>query len=352
MTPSEAKRLPPVAALCLLLVCGCRGGKPEEAHQARPSGPATRQAEPEVPEEFTGELSAGETEIMVNEGPPAPRAEPAYLWKKDFPCGKLSGICRFVGPLVRRPPPPELADLARGEYAIRGPLKGEVGYYSNIKIRKPRFYRGYPNLHPTHVSLIFRDIQVGRRPRLTPTGFMAIHGYVRGLRGNHGGNTNINFAPLGTRVTFFTYEAYPCTFLLTQLATGKNVFTGRVSYKDEGAERKKDVGRGHKIWIASKPNHIQSPILRQPGQYRVTTKRHPWKTGHLFLVDNPYVEVVSGGFEIKDLPPGKHRMEVWHPAYQPLKKSFEFEIVADETTDLAIELRPPPEVVASPPRKK
>jgi len=335
-------------AVCAILAAGCGGGAGDDGRTKAESQPTTTRASqpasaPGMPEQFKAELTAGTTEILVNPDTAGVlHEEPTYVQKADAPCGKLSGVCRFVGRPQQAPPHPA-EDLVKGPYAIRDPVEGEVDYYQNIKIRGARYFARTRRreIRPSHVVLMFRDVTEGRRAPLKPTGFFAMHGYVRALSGNYGGRTNITFTRPNTRVTFFTYEAYPCTFRLTRAEGGKRVFEGRVTYKDQGAKRAKEVGGGHKIWIASKPDPIQTPILRDLGLYKVTTKRHPWKLGYVFLVDNPYVAVVGGSFDIADLPVGKHRMDIWHPAYEPLAKTVEFEIFKDETTEVAIEFKRP-----------
>jgi len=344
-------------AVFAILSAGC-GGAGESDRPKAESQPTTTQASqpatgPSVPDEFKDELTAGSTEILVNADTAGLlREEPTYVQKADMPRGKLSGVCRFVG-RPERAPAQAAEDLAKGPYAIKDPAKGEVDYYQNIKIRAPRYYTAnrWREIRPSHVVLMFRDVAEGPREPLKPTGFMAMHGYVRALSGNYGGRTNITFTRPNTRVTFFTYEAFPCTFILTRADGEKRVFQGRVTYKDEGAKNAKEVGGGHKIWIASKPDPVQTPILQDLGLYKVTTKRHPWKLGYVFLVDNPYVAVVGGAFDIADLPAGKHRMDIWHPAYEPLKKTVEFEIFKDETTEVAIEFARPPELEPRPTRR-
>ncbi len=340
------------AALLAILLAGC--GEPERDGANAPARqPTTRKADaPAIPEEFQEELTAGRTDILIDETAGSTvEAPPSYIQQADYPSGRLSGVCRFVGPVRRQSPPAEIGDAGKGEYAITDPMPGEVEYYNNIQIRRPQFYRSHPRMAPTQVALIFRDVKVGSRRPLLPGGVMSIHGYVTSVAGNHSNRTPINFAPPNARVTFFTYEAFPCTFILSRVATGRQIFSGRVTYKDKGAERKTTVGGGHQIWIASKPDSIQSPILTEMGRYRVSTRRHPWKVGHLFVVDNPYVEVVGGSFDLKGIPVGRHRMEVWHPAYKVLKTSYEFEIVKDEVTEVAIDVVPPPEIVLAPKKK-
>ena len=78
----------------------------------------------------------------------------------------------------------------------------------------------------------------------------------------------------------------------------------------------------------------------------MTTLRHPWKVGWLFMVDNPYVAVVGGGFEVLEVPVGRHVVDVWHPAYEPLVKRLEIEVGKDQTAEVAIEFRTPAELVA------
>jgi len=338
-------RLPALGLGCLLAAAGCGDVKPAPKPPPVTTEPAKQVQAPDVPDDFKDEFTAGETEVLVNADAAAPTGNKRYVQKPEHPSGTISGLCKFVKPpKARQPSGPQ--NLAEGPYAIKDRLDGEVEYYENIKIHAPSYMvrgRRRGQLFPSHVVLMIRDVKAGRRPPLMPAGFMAIHGYCKGLAGNYGARTNITFAALHTRATFFTYEAYPCTFYLTRAATGERVFEGRVSYKDKGRDRAKTVGGGREIWIASKPTPAQSPILREPGLYKVTTKRHPWKVGYLLLVDNPYAAVVRAGFEIRDVPVGRHRMDVWHPVFKPVKKTIEFEIVEDETTDVLIEFEPPAE---------
>jgi plastocyanin len=41
---------------------------------------------------------------------------------------------------------------------------------------------------------------------------------------------------------------------------------------------------------------------------------HPWMAGYVVVAPHPYFAVTAadGSFEIKDLPPGKYQVEVWH----------------------------------------
>ncbi|KKK83295.1 hypothetical protein LCGC14_2794820 [marine sediment metagenome] len=348
-----------VTAVCLALLPGCAEREPAPAASQPASRPAQVDKTPDVPDEFAEELNAGATEILVNtDAASAPPDKPTYIQKQDYPSGTLSGVCWFEG-LQRKPRPPyprlpvpEVLDLAAGPDAIKDPMPGEVNYYKNIKIRRPVYARARSGLFPTHVALMLRGVKVGRRPPLTPSGFMAMKGHCMALSGNYGDRTNLTFAPINTRVTFFTYEEYPCTWRVTRADTGKQLFEGKVAYKDLGKKNAHTVSAGHKIWILSKPKHIQSSILASAGLYNITTKRHPWKVGYVWLVDNPYVQVVSGSFVIKNVPVGKHRMDVWHPVYEPVARTVEFEIKLDETSEVALLFKAPDLLKSVPDRPK
>jgi len=340
------------AGLWILIGCaawsaGCRreAPLPETAVPAATNVPA---AVTNVPTELEREISAARTEIMVKVDPnAAARAEPTYTEVPDLPSGRLSGVCRFEPPVRGRLDQVPPADLTNGPWACANPLPGELDYYVNARVRPPQYWRQEDRfISPTHVVLLFRDVRQGRRKPLLPTGFMAIHGYCRALSGNYGEGP-ISFAPAGSRPTFFTYEAFPATFVLTRADSGAELFRGKVSYVDEGRKNARQVGDGHSIWIASKPEPIQGPILREPGLYKVAVERRPWQFGYLWLVDNPYVAVVGGSFDIGDLPAGRLRVEVWHPEYEPVEKTVEIEIQPDATAEIVIRLKTPPSLLAA-----
>jgi plastocyanin len=89
------------------------------------------------------------------------------------------------------------------------------------------------------------------------------------------------------------------------------------------------------------PNQGQSidVELKRPGAVRVECDSHGWMLGWIHVVDNPYYAVTdeSGGFEIKDIPPGKYTLVANQEATGPV--TVEVEVKSGQTVDLPIELK-------------
>jgi len=91
--------------------------------------------------------------------------------------------------------------------------------------------------------------------------------------------------------------------------------------------------------------------LKRPGTYIVKCDRHGWMSAFLRVDDHPFHAVTDekGRFEIKGIPPGKHRVEVFHekfgerPIAQPAggntaPEVIEVNIEADKTSTLDLKL--------------
>lgn len=48
---------------------------------------------------------------------------------------------------------------------------------------------------------------------------------------------------------------------------------------------------------------------------RIECDAHNWMLGWIFVADSPYTVIVGedGGFKIDDIPPGKYKLNAWHP---------------------------------------
>lgn len=79
--------------------------------------------------------------------------------------------------------------------------------------------------------------------------------------------------------------------------------------------------------------------LPRPGIVRIECDSHGWMLGWVHVVQNPYYAITdaSGGFEIKDIPAGKHTITVGQEAISPM--TIEVEVKAGQTTELPIELK-------------
>jgi plastocyanin len=65
---------------------------------------------------------------------------------------------------------------------------------------------------------------------------------------------------------------------------------------------------------------------------------HPWMTGFLLVTDNPFFAVTDehGSFTIRDLPPGKYTVELWHERLGT--KQAEVTVGADKPGELDLAL--------------
>lgn len=79
--------------------------------------------------------------------------------------------------------------------------------------------------------------------------------------------------------------------------------------------------------------------LKRPGTVRIECDAHGWMLGWVYVVDNPYYALTdeNGGFEIKDIPPGKYTLIANQEHTGPM--SMEVEVASGQTVDLPIELK-------------
>ena len=65
-----------------------------------------------------------------------------------------------------------------------------------------------------------------------------------------------------------------------------------------------------------KPKVTQQIAVRKGNTaVRVECDAHNWMLGWIFVADSPYAAIVGedGGFKIDDIPPGKYKLNAWHP---------------------------------------
>lgn len=82
---------------------------------------------------------------------------------------------------------------------------------------------------------------------------------------------------------------------------------------------------------------VPATCVNHPENYptEVRSDIHPGKRAWLLLLDHPFAAVTdaAGRFEIKDLPPGKHQLRVWHERSGYLNKSLEVTVKSDEPVE-------------------
>jgi plastocyanin len=76
----------------------------------------------------------------------------------------------------------------------------------------------------------------------------------------------------------------------------------------------------------------------KPEIIKAACDAHAWMSGWIVVTDHPFVAVTDakGGFSIKDIPPGKYKVEIWHETLGRQVK--EISIKAKEEAKLTLEL--------------
>jgi len=336
---------------------GCRGPAPERPAETQAARPAT------MPEAVPGleEDDPGAAEVMVKGAYDRGERE-TYRHDPKHPAGTLQGGCRFTDCEGMDIPAEEIVPVA-GETAVKDPRPGETDFYRNIGIKRPwscenlrrrrqiwvvkRRERHGVIYIPCNVVVMLRDVKVGRRPPLTRPVLSVHQGLIGPGDDANGGGNDVQFCPLHERVQMTTWDRYPCDLVLTRQASGRVVFEGRVSYRRTSQTRLEGrVEPGH---LAYKPQFVASDPLRDCGLHVLTCRRHPWQKAYLWVVQNPYVTTTVWAvyrnplcnFKLDQVPPGRHTVEVWHPVFEPVKRTFEVEIEANEIKEVMIRFHPP-----------
>jgi len=290
---------------------------------------------PAVPEGSEDAMAASGP--LVQNAPKRPR-ELEYTRDEKHAFGNLRGICRIKGGEniqipAKQPYEPEIKNVK----------PGEADYYKNIKIiqHSPLHWLKPDPRHKfllTGVALYFKGIRTGRRPPLDRPGFAIGRGMLTCERLHGYGLTYINFGPPMERAQFGTGDTFPCDLVLKRIADGKIIFEGTASaYQDDKLKPGEQVDPRR-----FSPKLLQAPPLTEMGQYALTCARHPWQFAYLVVTDNPYATVADGEFTIIEIPPGKHVLQAWHPAYQAVEKDIEVEIKEAETQEVVVEFNFPP----------
>lgn len=99
------------------------------------------------------------------------------------------------------------------------------------------------------------------------------------------------------------------------------------------------------IALAEKGSKLDKPVKFKGGQekqgttYRLQCDQHEFMQSFFLPVWNPYYAVVKddGTFEIKDVPPGKHKVLAWHPFAG--KMEMEVDVAEGGTAQAKLEVK-------------
>lgn len=91
----------------------------------------------------------------------------------------------------------------------------------------------------------------------------------------------------------------------------------------------------YNLALPKKDQVITKPI-RRSGFHQVKCDAHSWMRAFVYVSEHPYVAVTdaSGNFDIKDLPPGKYKVRIWHEGFGEVTKNVE--VAAGKAAELNV----------------
>jgi len=320
----------PLSVTLACCLAGCdKPPAPKSVREPEPKTTGLAGVVPDVPEEET--TGAAMKTVIKNPHESRTIKQDAYRTDGRTPSGRLVGACKWASPVVRRGgvPRPGLLDLGKA-YAIKNAEKGEPEYYRNLGLRERWYFvNNYLGTYPTGVVLMVRGIKRGRRAVVDRPTFVIREGRLR---------PHMQFAPVGEPVMFGTYDSYPTHLRMESLASGKVALEDVVTAFDR--QTIKPLGGGG-VHYTARPKMLQSDVITELGPYEIRGTRHRWKKAYVVFIDNPYALIANRGRFALDLPVGTWDIDVWHPEFQTVQETHQVVIRRDETTELAVHLRPP-----------
>jgi hypothetical protein len=97
------------------------------------------------------------------------------------------------------------------------------------------------------------------------------------------------------------------------------------------------------IALAEKGSKLDKPVVlrkdKMGSMFRLQCDQHEFMQGFFLPVSNPHYTVVKedGTFEIKDIPPGKHKLIAWHPFAGKIEQ--EIEVTEGGTAQAKLEVK-------------
>jgi len=77
-------------------------------------------------------------------------------------------------------------------------------------------------------------------------------------------------------------------------------------------------------------------VLAKPGVLELSCAAHPWTHGWIAVFDHPYFATTGtdGSFVLDSIPPGRHRVRLWHPRLGSVEESVSIEAGQTATVTL------------------
>ena len=88
------------------------------------------------------------------------------------------------------------------------------------------------------------------------------------------------------------------------------------------------------------PGHVVPTRMKKQGIFKVSCDVHPWMRAWILVLPNAKLAVTDekGAFRIEGVPPGKHKIKIWHERLG--EKEAEVEISAEKTAKHDVEYTP------------
>lgn len=88
-----------------------------------------------------------------------------------------------------------------------------------------------------------------------------------------------------------------------------------------------------------KQGQVISKPVRKLGFMNLKCNVHKWMRAYVYTSAHPYVAITGkdGSFEIKDLPPGKYTLKIWHEGFGEQKKTVE--VTASKVTEITVQYK-------------
>jgi plastocyanin len=88
------------------------------------------------------------------------------------------------------------------------------------------------------------------------------------------------------------------------------------------------------------PGRVSRKPLVSPGVVKIICEVHPWMSAYVIVTDHPYHAVtdVYGEYEIRDIPPGRYRLKVWHEGLGTLEREIEVKAGGVSNADFTLPL--------------
>ena len=86
------------------------------------------------------------------------------------------------------------------------------------------------------------------------------------------------------------------------------------------------------------PGRVSRKPLLNAGVVKIVCEVHPWMSAYVVITEHPYHAVTDayGDYEIRDVPPGKYRLKIWHESLGAQEKPVEVKAAARSQADFSL----------------